>query len=455
MAISDSLCIDHPGAHDSHLNFVNSKEATQTVNGPEISSAKTIAAMLDREFKLSVDVSEFDRKDVESQENISNNSSTANTVSKHKFSSPKVDKVWIPLSQSTPMGVDTQPKDILKAKSKLSNLVDRTLENSSNEDIAEEQEEDQEEDFEDKAPNFDDTPSKVKTTNRRNECPISQTQMKELKELRKLKELIQSLPNGELLCKEFERKSDYVEKFSIEIKETLQKSEELNKSLQKENDILREDVKTITSEMHGLSSQIEELMKELRTAEDENQDLNSQIKTSSLKMDELSRNLNGKDDLTSKLRADIVRLSSDLEEKSNNHITFETEIRELKRTLHTTKGDPEDLISPEKFPSLANKYRQLELSEVDLLSQVQAQNIIKNILINLNIPYSQIKQRITDMSQILKNQHVLYDFANQIHNLLYEEQFNLIPLKGDKSCLKDCTSQMFQNVELLYKVLKG
>lgn len=421
MTAADSLCVDH-----THFSEVTNDAAYSF--SITAKTAEEIAMSLDKEFDLiNLPNSSKEEKKLKVDSNTNNKTS---------FKSPTVEKVWTPLSHSTPVGNDIQPKDILKAKSKLSNLIESVhdVENAENDPIIRTDEHlvDGEEIDDERNTSFDDTPSKVKPKVDRS---LSPSQKKELEKFKRLQEFIVKLPNGQSFLKSFEAKSNDV--YNIETMEQVKVNEKLIDSLKQENTFLKKESEIITINNKSISEESEKLKNEIIELKQRNSELENLI--------EISKE---KEKLQTKLENDLLEIKQELQKQKE----VEQNLKQQIQSFESIKGDIESAITPDKYPSLVNKFKQLGLFEIESLSQIEAQNIIKNVLINLNIPFPQMKKKITELNDILHNEQILYKFANQIHVLLYEEKFRV--LINDRTGLQNCTSQMYQNVELLYHILK-
>lgn len=402
MAIADSLCID---------NTVN-ETSCSTLNGANVSSLKPLSANeiahdLDVRFNLTTDSGNTKK----SAENPTKPKPTAST--------PAQEKGWTPLSQSTPIGIpdSAQPKDLLKAKSKLSELVHSV---GAEDDSEEEQEQTQESEY-------DRTPSKSQPKERK----PSPHQAKQFEDLKNFRDFVTKIPQGQLIIDLFNNNGDIT---SLKVQSTKDAIESFAQTerLKKEND----DLIKSNEELIQQNSELQDQQKRMAEIEQENIDLKSKI-----------------DEVEETVRAN---------ESSNNELN--QRIESLLSEISSIRGNPDEAISPNRNPDLSlprsdgrSTYEHLELSQVDSLAQVQAQNIIKNILINLQISYPDIKEGVTRIGNFLKEEDTLCDFANKIHRLLYEQDINLTRYKKElpnSSTLKQCTLQMYQNVELLYAVLK-
>lgn len=348
------------------------------------------------------------------------------------FQSPSAEKIWTPLSQSTPAEIQktttSQPKDILKAKSKLSKLSananDTVHEKNDNEGDNYTEESTRGTSFN------EDTPSKVKE--KKVETKKDDQSSKELEELRKLKKYISSLPNGNLL----------LESKDLDTKPLKIVTEKEDKEGVAELESLRDQATRLTSQNSNLKEEVS-ILKEA------NSSLKGVIELKNGNIDDVNANVQS-------LKEKINEADDKQEEALKN-------LKALEEKLNELLGDADDKINPEKYPNLNFKgdnnrsvYEALELHSVDSLNLAKSHNTIKNILINLLIPFSEVKETIPKIARLLQNEDILCDFASRLHKLIYQQEFNISKFQNElngNDKLRQCTSQMYNNVEILFKEL--
>lgn len=330
------------------------------------------------------------------------------------FQSPATEKVWTPLMQSTPVDGPyraTQPKEILKSKlSKLAQSVenarDDTESSSSDEDEIS------------RSPH-DDTPSKS-----RHSSMLSLGDANELEELRTLKKFLCQVPNGETIVRYAKQGLTTTPTYRL----------------------------VADSELHTQEKKVKELEEEVERLKRLNQDLKDE--TSTVKSTNVS------------LKEIIELKDKSIDESRQSIKELESSIQELNlakdRDISQIVGDKSERISPARFPDLNKEtsegmplYGFLELPRVDDLSLIESQNIIKNVLIQLNVPYTRIKDLVPQIALRLRHEGALVQFTTRTHRLLYNQEMNMEEYLKESTDqhLSQCTLRMFQNIELLYTVL--
>lgn len=342
------------------------------------------------------------KKTAQQASNVPSSATTSATerVKRHLFSSP-ADKAWIPLMQSTPADVPSkaQPKDILKSKlSKLAQSVENADDESSSSS-----------DDESTHDASYDTPSKP--LNRRHMSPSEKT---ELEELRKLRSFVISLSRG----------NSIIEGAKIGVANVKVITDDEAQQLERR-------AQDLTREVERLNKLVEELREDAAT-----------------------------------VRRTNVSLKEILELKDKSIDDSKTTMKEFEKTIQDVKRDSEDSLSrlvgekgdqitPQKFPELSSVYDELELSLVDNLTLTQTQNLIKNLLLNLNIPFNRVKTQVPHIVKRLEHEGTLAEFASRTHLLLYGQEMDIgkyLQEHNDHK-LQQCTTQMFKNIELVYAVL--
>jgi hypothetical protein len=341
-------------------------------------------------------------------------STSTDRIKKAVFNSPAPDKQWTPLMQSTPVDIPlkAQPKDILKSKlSKLAQTVETAESRSSSED-------DEDISLSKNSSYHDDTPSKP-----RQRRDVNKSEGTELEELRQLKSLLSTMPNGDSII---ENSRSGKTPMNLKIFTTEEISEQ-----DKKFNLLQEDLERIKK-------------------------LNEDLKEEA-----------------SIVKSTNIGLKDIIELKDKNIVESRTTIKGLEATIHDLKlstdeklskimGNSNEQITPMKFPELNGKtssglslYDELELSQLDSLTLIQCQNILKNILINLNIPSSKVRELIPQIALRLHHEDILVDFASRTHKLLYNQQIQMKDFiqSNSRDKLLQCTLLMYKNIELLYAVL--
>ncbi|KAH3672428.1 hypothetical protein WICMUC_004264 [Wickerhamomyces mucosus] len=311
------------------------------------------------------------------------------------------ERPWTPMFQSTPMedtSTKVQPKDMLKAKSKLSQLSAlASFPNTKEDEYIDTNIDDNQDDESD----FEDTPSKPKTTRDSPEPRLFSTAKDDFE---KLKDFLSKIPNGELILNNY--------KSPIINVELIVKSKE-------EIDVL-----------HAKNEELNNKLKDLTRIENTNTELTTEIKSK----DQMIDNLNSK----------IIDLSDKLEKKDTEYI-------QLKDSFDKIKGEDSSKLTEDKSQILNKYYNQLGLSEVEKLSQIESHNIIKNVLILLRIKYSELKKSIPKLAKSIAFNSIYKQFFNNTHLLIYENEVDPTILDNNGySHLRDCAQRLLDNIETIY-----
>lgn len=107
------------------------------------------------------------------------------------------------------------------------------------------------------------------------------------------------------------------------------------------------------------------------------------------------------------------------------------ELEAAKKYIHWLRGEGEK-ISPKTMPDAEWKiaesqklYYRLEMPTVDKLGNVKLRNLIKNILLKLGVPFSQLQGKLESITNVLQQEQIYMHFANDIHYELYSKNINL------------------------------
>ncbi|CAM9014232.1 unnamed protein product [Wickerhamomyces anomalus] len=278
--------------------------------------------------------------------------------------------------------------------------------------------------------------SKLHNVNKRSSGVSTKKQNKadetELQELRELKKYLQNLQNGSVILESFKQSN---KNLKILTKEQFEKGEQ--------------DLKSLEADITMVKKQNSELKEEISILKDSNLSLKEVISLKSTTIEELNN-------LSEESKSKFKEVQKIKEEK-------EEIIQTLEKKLSDLIGDTSEEITPERFPSLSFKgsnnksvYDTLELGLVDSLNLSKSHNIIKNILINLLVPFSETKETIPKIAKLLESEDVLCEFSNKLHKLIYEQDINISKFQNEQNGndhLRQCTSQMYKNVETLFKEL--
>ncbi|CCH41817.1 Laminin subunit beta-4 [Wickerhamomyces ciferrii] len=440
----------------------SSEESNTDLEMPEFDqkSATQIAEYLDSKMnntkKRSISVNTSVNGN---QNNNNNNNQQPNT---NTYQSPAAEKIWTPLSQSTPAEISStkvQPRDIIKAKSRLSNLaVSADLSDSIN-DASDESDGSNEKMSQDTS--FQDTPlksSKKKSSPNvqiqsnpiqvSNPTPNYDKEIKELKELRDLKNYISKLPNGFSILDEFNSHQ-----------------EEVTYGIYKVNSIDEKDV-----QIGNLKAQVDEFERkskgsneEIELYKDSNNRLKEEIDLITKSNENLKKDIDFKAKTNIDLKKDLDNSTEKLKNLKLSNEKLERELMDIQLKLKSVLGDLEEAAIESKYPSLKETesngktvQEYLEIDQINDLNLSKSHRLLKNILINLEIPLSQAHIMIPKIANLLQSEDILLNFANRVHLLLYNKKLNMSKFQRKKEGgqhLHQCTTSMFENIELMSRVL--
>ncbi|CCJ28440.1 unnamed protein product, partial [Pneumocystis jirovecii] len=131
-----------------------------------------------------------------------------------------------------------------------------------------------------------------------------------------------------------------------------------------------------------------------------------------------------------KAKQEIERLKSNIPDASHEH--------------HTKPITPQDMPDAHKSLSKAEKiYYRLQLHKIDKLCSNETSNLLKNILVQLNIPFDLLPETITSIRYQLQQGLRLREFAEEVHLSLYEGE-PMDPKLASKKCLGDMITKVDQ-----------
>ncbi|QSL64895.1 hypothetical protein MERGE_002199 [Pneumocystis wakefieldiae] len=137
--------------------------------------------------------------------------------------------------------------------------------------------------------------------------------------------------------------------------------------------------------------------------------------------------------------------------RTDNEILSNEKIERLKSIApnvlhehHTRPITPQNMPDAHKPISKAEKiYYSLQLYKIDKLCSNETSNLLKNILIQLNIPFDSLPETITSIRYQLQQSLRLREFAEEVHLSLYEGE-PMDPKLVSKKCLGDMITKVDQ-----------
>lgn len=166
-------------------------------------------------------------------------------------------------------------------------------------------------------------------------------------------------------------------------------------------------VSNFEAKFEDIQAQLLEMEKELRTRDEAYSDHVSEI--SSLKAAKHSLELENQD---------LVQRVEDLKH----------ELKSLQSLLKKAKGPAKPYSENQMpdsrkthIPESRKLYTRLELNRIDQLGQIEAQNIIKNVCIQVGSRYSNLEMRLGKLVTVSKKGDIYTNFANDVHRVLYKK----------------------------------
>ena len=165
------------------------------------------------------------------------------------------------------------------------------------------------------------------------------------------------------------------------------------------------------SKFTGLIKKVQELQDSERNLQEElrlEKNLAHKFKTSMKEQQQLIFNL---------------RIQSDLQQQQIEASTVQ---------VQSMMGNPSDRITIDqiqaKNPEITSEvYDQLGVSNIDTLSVIELQNIVKNIILLLKVPFAKLTQRVPMIAIYLSHERQAYiRFTNRLHYQFYQHK---IPLR--------------------------
>ncbi|KTW29733.1 hypothetical protein T552_00940 [Pneumocystis carinii B80] len=140
----------------------------------------------------------------------------------------------------------------------------------------------------------------------------------------------------------------------------------------------------------------------------------------------------------------IYNLKMQLEKAEQEIERLRSIIPDVSHEHHTRPITPQNMPDAHKPISKAEKiYYSLQLYKIDKLCSNETSNLLKNILIQLNIPFDSLPETITSIRYQLQQSSRLREFAEEVHLSLYEGE-PMDPKLASKKCLGDMITKVDQ-----------
>ncbi|AAS50578.2 ABL193Cp [Eremothecium gossypii ATCC 10895] len=137
------------------------------------------------------------------------------------------------------------------------------------------------------------------------------------------------------------------------------------------------------------------------------------------------------------LQFSISEKEAVLKEKQQIITDLQMNINQLRKNLEKLKGNPADMISFESaqriYHNLDRKmYNTLMVDQVNQLDLVELQNVVKNIILLLETPFSKLSKKMPLVSIYLRYEKSLcFHFANKLHFQVYQEPIDIKKFTND------------------------
>ncbi|KAG5513725.1 hypothetical protein PMAC_000763 [Pneumocystis sp. 'macacae'] len=141
---------------------------------------------------------------------------------------------------------------------------------------------------------------------------------------------------------------------------------------------------------------------------------------------------------------EIYNLKVQLEKAEQEIERLKSIIPNVSHEHHTKPITSQDMPDAHKSLSKAEKiYYRLQLHKIDKLCSNETSNLLKNILVQLNIPFDLLPETITSIRYQLQQSLRLREFAEEVHLSLYEGE-PMDPKLASKKCLGDMITKVDQ-----------
>ncbi|CDH13404.1 uncharacterized protein ZBAI_05190 [Zygosaccharomyces bailii ISA1307] len=257
------------------------------------------------------------------------------------------------------------------------------------------------------------------------------------------------LKNRELSVQIEHQWKSNLEKKNQELKQQIQCAEQLQEKLrrtedklatsQAKSDIYQEEKSVLLKEKEAVLQSTVTLNDELAKYKSECLDKEKQkFLDLVLKVESLSETLSTLQQEIKSTQKANDELECSLQDKENSLTKLQTlhdsqvaELRELQAALRKLQGDPARKITFEvarrSRPDInATTYDHLMVNKVDSIDMIELQNIVKNIILLLDIPFNKLTKKSPLVAIYLKYERPIFShFANRLHFQVFNEAIDL------------------------------
>ncbi|EDO16640.1 hypothetical protein Kpol_529p20 [Vanderwaltozyma polyspora DSM 70294] len=273
--------------------------------------------------------------------------------------------------------------------------------------------------------------------------------------------------NWEVKCSQL---TTELEKGRIELKKEIEKTNAVEAKLEdmKNDNLQLIKEKEITLEKNiALSKEIADLQnKNLEDNESKFRNLVEELNKSGNVVNDLKQELCEKSEQIMEMKNKLFKKEKDFDELKNDYDKQVASIDNLTNSIKKLEGNRYQKITYEiakkSRPEMdRHMYESLMVDEVDTIDMTQLQNIIKNLILLLEIPFSKLTKKLPLIGIYLKYERpILIHFANQIHYQLYNEEIDTkyftnkvyteyiesYDLNGLKHPLEICLDSLYQRI---------
>ncbi|AMD19444.1 HBR543Wp [Eremothecium sinecaudum] len=170
---------------------------------------------------------------------------------------------------------------------------------------------------------------------------------------------------------------------------------------------------------------------------DKNQELIQKCSDLTEKIHEVEVKLHTAESKAESLQNELNSKESIITEKQQLITELQLTQTQIQKSLEKLKGNPADMISfdsaQKTYHNLDRKtYNHLMVDQVNHLDLVQLQNIVKNIILLLETPFSKLSKKMPLVSIYLRYEKSLcFHFANMLHYHVYHEPIDIKKFTND------------------------
>ncbi|AET40847.1 Cnm67p Ecym_6476 [Eremothecium cymbalariae DBVPG len=219
----------------------------------------------------------------------------------------------------------------------------------------------------------------------------------------------------------------------------IKKSQDVIESLHKDIAALIKEKEELLNKNAELSKRISELQESQLQRDrstfldlcEKNQDLLQSNHELITKSRDLEAELVAANSNYQELESKISEKDSLLKDKQQTISDLQLNLNQLRKNLEKLKGNPAEMISFESaqkiYQNLDRKtYNNLMVEQVNQLDLVELQNVVKNVILLLETPFSKLSKKMPLVSIYLRYEKSLcFHFANKLHYHVYQEPIDI------------------------------